>query len=98
VVNFYLNARKVAGPGFSLGGNVDIGLRNFVCLTFYEGPSHRLAIVTAAENHFGAVNDNHGIANLRIPITPDLSGGPSLPVIAASFFARKRSLARNPLQ
>jgi hypothetical protein len=58
--------------GFSLGCNVDIGLRNFVCLTFYAGPSHRLAIVTAAENHFRAANDNHDIANRRIPITPDL--------------------------
>ncbi|HMH00214.1 MAG TPA: hypothetical protein VK555_02310 [Terriglobales bacterium] len=35
-------------------------------------PSHRLAIVRAAENHFRAVNDNHDIANRRIPITPDL--------------------------
>ena len=34
-------------------------------------PSHRLAIVRAAENHFRAVNDNHDIANRRILITPD---------------------------
>src|SRR5882672_8662724 len=58
--------------GFSFGCNVDIGLRNFVCLTFHARPSHRLAIVRAAENHFRAVNDNHDIANRRIPITPDL--------------------------
>src|SRR6267143_1454083 len=58
--------------GFSFGCNVDIGLRNLVCLTFHARPSHRLAIVRAAENHFRAVNDNHDIANRRIPITPDL--------------------------
>src|SRR6266850_3777073 len=58
--------------GFSFGCNVDIGLRNFVCLAFHARPSHRLAIVRAAENHFRAVNDNHDIANRRIPITPDL--------------------------
>src|SRR6267142_456574 len=57
---------------FSLGCDVDIGFRNFVCLTFEARPSHRLAIVRAAENHFRAVNDNHDIANRRIPITPDL--------------------------
>src|ERR1700704_876772 len=58
--------------GFSFGCNVDIGLRNLVCLTFHARPSHRLAIVRAAENHFRAMNDNHDIANWRILITPDL--------------------------
>jgi hypothetical protein len=33
--------------------------------------SRRLVIVTAAENHFLAANDNHDIANRRILITPD---------------------------
>src|SRR5450631_1256906 len=61
--------RPVAG--FSLRCNVDIRLRNFVRLAFQARPSHRLAIVTAAENHFLAANDNHDIANRRIRITPD---------------------------
>jgi hypothetical protein len=39
--------RQVAG--FSLGCNVDIGLRNFVCLTFEARPSHRLAALISSE-------------------------------------------------
>ena len=70
-INFYLNARKRAGRRIQLWCNVDIGLRNFVGLTFQARPSHRLAIVTAAENHFLAANDNHDIANRRIRIIPD---------------------------
>jgi hypothetical protein len=54
-------------------------------------PSHCLAIVTAAENHFLAANDNHDIANRRIRITPDRNFRRS--VFAGHrniFFARKR--------
>jgi len=43
----------------------------FIGLTFQTRPSHRLAIVTAAQNHFLAANDNHDIANRSIWITPD---------------------------
>src|SRR5882762_6411800 len=56
---------------------------------FQARPSHRLAIVWAAENHFRAVNANHDIANRRIP---------SLPVIATCFFARKQALFSLRLQ
>src|SRR6267143_5851396 len=75
--------------GFSFGCNVDIGLRNFVCLTFQARPSHRLAIVRAAENHFRAVNDNHDIANRRILITPDLD-------FRRSVFAGHRNIFFRP--
>jgi hypothetical protein len=57
--------------GFLIGWNAGIRFGNFVCLTLHARPSHRLAIVTAAENHFLAANDNHDIANRRILITPD---------------------------
>ena len=67
-VNFYLNPKKWQ---VVIGRQVRIRFWNFVCLTFHARPSHRLAIVTAAENHFLAANDNHDIANRRILITPD---------------------------
>jgi hypothetical protein len=57
---------------------------NFVCLTFQPRPSHRLAIVTTAENHFLAANDNHDIADRRILITPDRN-------FRLSAFARHRN-------
>ena len=46
-------------------------LGNSVCLTFQARPLRRLAIVTAAENHFLAPNDNHDVADRRIRIAPD---------------------------
>ncbi len=64
--------KKWQVAGFLIGRKARIRFGNFVCLTFQARPSHRLAIVRAAENHFRAVNDNHDIANRRIPITPDL--------------------------
>jgi hypothetical protein len=57
--------------GFLIGRKARIRFGNFIGLTFQARPSHRLAIVTAAENHFLAANDNHDIANRRIRITPD---------------------------
>ena len=56
---------------FLIGQKARIRFGNFVCLTFRARPSHRLAIVTAVENHFLAANDNDDIANRRIRITPD---------------------------
>ena len=52
---------------------------------------HRLAIVTAAENHFLAANDNHDIANRRIRTTPDRN-------FRRSIFAGHRNIffARKP--
>jgi hypothetical protein len=56
---------------FLIGQKARIRFGNFVCLTFQARPSHRLAIVAAAENHFLAANDNDDIANRRIRITPE---------------------------
>ena len=82
----FLSERKKSGrsPDSALAAT-SISGRNFVCLTFEARPSHRLAIVRAAENHFRAVNDNHDIANRRIPITPDLD-------FRRSVFAGHRSI------
>ncbi len=43
----------------------------------------------AAENHLRAVNDNHDIANRRIPITPDLD-------FRRSVFAGHRNIFFRP--
>jgi len=63
--------KKWQVAGFLIGRKARMRFGNFVCLTFQARPSHCLAIVTAAENHFLAANDNHDIANRRIRITPD---------------------------
>jgi hypothetical protein len=70
-INFIWVQKKWQVAGFLIGRKVRITFGNFVCLTFQARPSHRLAIVTAAENHFLAANDNHDIANRRIRVTPD---------------------------
>ncbi len=69
----FLSERKKSGrsSGFFIGRKARIRFGNFVCLTFQARPLRRLAIVTAAENHFLVPNDNHDIANRRIRITPD---------------------------
>jgi hypothetical protein len=40
-----------------IGRQARIRFGNFVRLTFQASPTHRLAIITAAENHFLAAND-----------------------------------------
>ena len=68
----FLSARKKwQVAGFLIGRKARIRFGNFVYPTLQARPSHRLAIVTAAENHFLAANDNYDIANRRIRITPD---------------------------
>jgi len=90
-------ARQITLGLFPLGLQPQSSARFAPTLTFQARPSRRLAIVRAAENHLRAVNDNHDIANRRIPITPDLDFRRS--VFAGhrnTFLSRKGSLARNP--
>src|SRR5258706_6048123 len=83
--------KKWQVAGFLIGWKARMSFGNFVCLTFQARPLHRLAIVTAAENHFLAANDNHDIANRRIRITPDRN-------FRRSIFAGHRNIffARKP--
>ena len=81
--------KKWQVAGFLIGRKARMRFGNFVCLTFQARPSHCLAIVTAAENHFLAANDNHDIANRRIPIAPDLD-------FRRSVFAGHRNIFFRP--
>jgi len=71
--NCYLNARKSGSSRDSTLAATSIS-GSGILYDLRSRRAHRIAwaIVWAAENHFRAVNDNHDIANRRIPITPDL--------------------------
>jgi hypothetical protein len=69
----FLSERKKSGrsPDSSLAGKPVSGSGILYVLRSMRAHCIAWRLVTAAENHFLAPNDNHDIANRRVRITPD---------------------------